>query len=601
MYSATYSPEDNKLRLYSLERLPKDLYDRVRSAGFIWAPKQELFVAPSWTPYREDLLIELCGEIGDEDTSLVDRAEQRAERFEEYSDHRASDAKQASDHVKFITDGIPLGQPILIGHHSEKRARKDAERIENGMRKAVKMWETSKYWEQRAAGAISHAKYKERPDVRARRIKKIEAEKRKEERAKKEAETQIKLWSNLGTDKVLKKKNGEPATALEQALYISNYCHLTVYFTKDKYPLSEYEGASSLWSGLDKGVITPEQAAQIALSSFEKSIYYRNRWIAHFENRLIYEKAMLEEQGESDLLKPKPKPKQLPLLNYRALEGLRVENMYHRGEFSTYPQVEMTKKEYSDVYHERRGTAVIENSHRVRTLYKTAGGSLSRMVVFLTDSKTHEKPAPIEKKEVQRATPQVITSCYKEPERTEFDDMKDTLKSGIKTISAPQLFPTPPEIAERMVELAEIKPDHRILEPEAGTGHIIIAITSVADHAGEIVAVEINYNLAEGLKKRFDDGSVIVHNSDFLSCNGDLGKFDRIIMNPPFINGEDIKHIQHAKNFLKPEGKIVTLCANGPRQRETFQAEAAYWENLPEGSFKNQGTNVNVALFVIDN
>jgi hypothetical protein len=48
----------------------------VRRAGFIYAPKQELFVAPMWTPEREDILIELCAEIDDEDTSLVERAEE---------------------------------------------------------------------------------------------------------------------------------------------------------------------------------------------------------------------------------------------------------------------------------------------------------------------------------------------------------------------------------------------------------------------------------------------------------------------------------------------------------------------------------------------
>ncbi len=68
-YTATYSPEDNKLRLYSSTRLDRELYARVRGAGFIYAPKQELFVAPMWTPEREDLLIELCGEIDDEDPS----------------------------------------------------------------------------------------------------------------------------------------------------------------------------------------------------------------------------------------------------------------------------------------------------------------------------------------------------------------------------------------------------------------------------------------------------------------------------------------------------------------------------------------------------
>ena len=60
-FTATYSPEDNKIRLYASERLDTDLYTRVRSAGFIWAPKQELFVAPMWTPERFDLAVELAG------------------------------------------------------------------------------------------------------------------------------------------------------------------------------------------------------------------------------------------------------------------------------------------------------------------------------------------------------------------------------------------------------------------------------------------------------------------------------------------------------------------------------------------------------------
>ena len=88
-YTATYSPEDNKLRLYATSRLPAEVYARVKGAGFKWAPKQQSFVAPAWAPEREDLLIELCGEIGDEDTSLVERAEERAERFEEYGHDRA--------------------------------------------------------------------------------------------------------------------------------------------------------------------------------------------------------------------------------------------------------------------------------------------------------------------------------------------------------------------------------------------------------------------------------------------------------------------------------------------------------------------------------
>ena len=51
MYRATYSPDDNKLRLYAVSRLDPETYKKVHDAGFRWAPKQALFVAPAWTPF----------------------------------------------------------------------------------------------------------------------------------------------------------------------------------------------------------------------------------------------------------------------------------------------------------------------------------------------------------------------------------------------------------------------------------------------------------------------------------------------------------------------------------------------------------------------
>jgi hypothetical protein len=43
----------------------------------------------------------------------------------------------------------------------------------------------------------------------------------------------------------------------------------------------------------------------------------------------------------------------------------------------------------------------------------------------------------------------------------------------------------------------------------------------------------------------------------------------------------------------------VALCANGPRQRKALQPLTESWEDLTAGSFKEAGTNVNVALLVI--
>ena len=93
-FTATYSPDDNKIRLYASQRLDAETYARVKAAGFKWAPKQELFVAPTWSPNREDLAIELAGEIGDDDSSLVERAEERADRFEVYGEKRLADAER---------------------------------------------------------------------------------------------------------------------------------------------------------------------------------------------------------------------------------------------------------------------------------------------------------------------------------------------------------------------------------------------------------------------------------------------------------------------------------------------------------------------------
>ena len=91
---ATYSPEDNKLRLHPSERLDAEDYQRFKAAGFKWAAKQELFVVPMWTPPRFDLLVEFCGEVEDEDISLVERAEQRADRFEGYSKYKTRPTKR---------------------------------------------------------------------------------------------------------------------------------------------------------------------------------------------------------------------------------------------------------------------------------------------------------------------------------------------------------------------------------------------------------------------------------------------------------------------------------------------------------------------------
>jgi phospholipid N-methyltransferase len=183
--------------------------------------------------------------------------------------------------------------------------------------------------------------------------------------------------------------------------------------------------------------------------------------------------------------------------------------------------------------------------------------------------------------------------------------MRDQLKTGIKTVSVPQLFPTPCALAERMVGLASINKYCSILESSAGTGRIIDAIINYTDDYFPVGyhlcdAIELNCDLVIGLKEKYKfkiiNSKITIEQGDFLESKK---QYDRIIMNPPFKNGIDITHINHAKSLLLPGGRLVALCANGPRQQKAFQNY--YYQQLPQNTFLEEGTSVNTALVIIDN
>ena len=83
------------------------------------------------------------------------------------------------------------------------------------------------------------------------------------------------------------------------AKLISSHDHISACFPLDKYPRpaekSQYEGSRSLWSALDDDIITTEQAREIAIRCHERQIQRQQRWVNHYQNRLIYERAMLDE------------------------------------------------------------------------------------------------------------------------------------------------------------------------------------------------------------------------------------------------------------------------------------------------------------------
>lgn len=82
------------------------------------------------------------------------RQEAKRERYEERAErarHRATAAFDRADLSEEKSD-IPFGQPILVGHHSERRHRRALERADNAMRRGIEETEKANHYAAKAAG-----------------------------------------------------------------------------------------------------------------------------------------------------------------------------------------------------------------------------------------------------------------------------------------------------------------------------------------------------------------------------------------------------------------------------------------------------------------
>lgn len=90
---------------------------------------------------------------------MNDYEAKRQARIERYR-ARAARARNASNAnlqtVDRIGSMIPFGQPILVGHHSEGRHRRDLARIDNAFRKSYEAAKLAEHYDQKAAAAESN-------------------------------------------------------------------------------------------------------------------------------------------------------------------------------------------------------------------------------------------------------------------------------------------------------------------------------------------------------------------------------------------------------------------------------------------------------------
>lgn len=185
-----------------------------------------------------------------------------------------------------------------------------------------------------------------------------------------------------------------------------------------------------------------------------------------------------------------------------------------------------------------------------------------------------------------------------------FDRLAGRHENGTapRAVSAFQLFQTPPDLAAQLVATLGDLTGKRILEPSAGLGRILDALPRVTPHGlREVVAVEMAANIAGELFRQ-DRPGVKLMQRDFLTVTPDeTGLFDAVAMNPPFHLRADIRHILHARQFLKPGGILAALCFDTPSRAAALRGIAATWQPILAGTFGKEGTNVPTVLLTITN
>src|SRR3989338_10205669 len=79
----------------------------------------------------------------------------RIERYQELAQKAKQQSQSAYDNSNRLSKMIPFGQPILVGHHSEKMHRRHIEKIHNAMNKSVELQKKAEYYEGKVKASLT--------------------------------------------------------------------------------------------------------------------------------------------------------------------------------------------------------------------------------------------------------------------------------------------------------------------------------------------------------------------------------------------------------------------------------------------------------------
>lgn len=85
-----------------------------------------------------------------------EKRQARIDRLRERAEKARKESNAAHDQARRMASVIPFGQPILVGHHSERRDRNYRARIQNKFEKSFEAQKKAEHYAERAAAAESN-------------------------------------------------------------------------------------------------------------------------------------------------------------------------------------------------------------------------------------------------------------------------------------------------------------------------------------------------------------------------------------------------------------------------------------------------------------
>lgn len=156
-----------------------------------------------------------------------------------------------------------------------------------------------------------------------------------------------------------------------------------------------------------------------------------------------------------------------------------------------------------------------------------------------------------------------------------------------------QFYPTRPNVAELAINLAQIGPEHRVLEPSAGLGGIADFLPKERTLCIEVSRLRCQVLEAKGHR-------VVCANFLAWAIENRLAgqSFDRIVMNPPFDQGQWRAHLEAAADLLAPGGRLVAILPTGAQRFEKLLPPGfvCTFDQTLEGAFA--GTSQAVVLLL---